>query len=148
MAEGEFDAGEAESDVEAESLRVAGAVGVDDIVAAAFKDVEGVGIGFAAMVIEILGDLLGDVGNGESRFGDRVDDFRACPGVVISVGDGWSHGESPGVGDVFDPERAVGPAAGKVGKTRSANHCVEVADVAVAITEDVDGAEVWGASLR
>lgn len=57
-----FDISDADGDLVGQLLRRATG-GVDDIVATALDDVEGIGIGLAAVITEVLRDLMGDAGN-------------------------------------------------------------------------------------
>jgi hypothetical protein len=142
----------AERDLEAKLLWRPDAECVDDVVASAFEDIEGVGIGLAAVLAKVERDLVGDAGDdGSAAEGLVGGDEGSAPGIVGSAEEGGCHGKAPGAGDVFDKEGAVREASVKVGR-RGGNSVAgggeEVADVAVAVAEDVDGAEVGVGGLR
>jgi hypothetical protein len=86
-AKEQFCSGDAESDLEAELLRRSDTSGVDDVVTAAFNDVEGVGIGLTTVLAEVEKDLLGDAGESTERRGwDGTCNVGSTKGVVSSAG--------------------------------------------------------------
>ena len=87
---------------------------------------------------------MGDAGDDGSAAEGLVGcDEGSAPGVVCSAFQGRCHGEAPCTGYVFDPEGSVGEAAVVIRSRRnfSTGGEVEVADVAVAVAEDVDCTE-------
>ena len=96
------------------------------------------------MLAEVEGDLLRDSGNiYAGSDGNWVNDFRASERIVGSACGAESrlHGQAQGAGKVIEPDGAVGEAAHVVGRGGICALCEDeyISDVAVAVTEDVDG---------
>lgn len=110
-SEDQFGGGDTKGDLKAELLRRSDTRSVDDVVTAAFNDVEGVRIGLASMLTEVKKDLLGDAGESTKRGGgDGTCDMSSAKGIVGATGERRKHGNVSCACDVIDPYWAVGEA--------------------------------------